>query len=139
MPNSSGFARAYKILSWSSIVALIFVIILVLHKSPPPNVPYDKTASTRVEQKIAAADQAKAAGQPSQVQLNSTEVNSVIQDSIAAAQTGQNQVFIEWGLHYASVRRAQDGVGPLDVVGDAEARLSFPVDSEPIVEVASQP
>jgi len=89
MPNSSGFARAYKILSWSSIVALIFVVILVLHKSPPPNVPYDKTATTRVEQKIAAADQAKAAGQPSQVQLNSTEVNSVIQDSIAAGKQPQ--------------------------------------------------
>jgi len=84
MSNSSGFTLAYKILSWSSFVGLILVVILVLHRSPAPNVPYDKAASARVDQKFAAADQAKAAGQPSQVQLDRTEVNSVIQDNLAA-------------------------------------------------------
>lgn len=83
MPNSSGFKLAYRIFSWSSVVALVVTLMLVLRKSPPPNVPYDPTAAARVEQKFAAADQAKAAGQPSQVQLDSTELNSYLKDNLA--------------------------------------------------------
>jgi hypothetical protein len=83
MPNSSGFKLAYRILTWSSLAALILTILLVLRKSPPPNVPYDPNAAERVEQKFAAADQAKAAGQPSQVALNRTELNSYLKDNLA--------------------------------------------------------
>jgi hypothetical protein len=60
-------------------------VALVLRKSPPPNVANDPAAATRVEQKFAAADQAKAAGQPAQVQLDTTELNSYLQQNL---QTG---------------------------------------------------
>ena len=56
--------------------------MLVLRKSPPPDVPYDPNAASRVEQKFAAADQAKAAGQPAQVQLDRTELNSYLQQNL---------------------------------------------------------
>jgi hypothetical protein len=82
MPNSSAFKLAYRILSWSSLAALILTLVLVLRKSPPPNVPYDPNAAARVEQKFAAADQAKAAGQPSQVALDRTELNSYLKDNL---------------------------------------------------------
>jgi hypothetical protein len=83
MPNSSGFKLAYRILSWSSLAALILTLVLVLRKSAPPDVPYDAKASARAEQKFAAADQAKAAGQPSQVALDRTELNSYLKDNLA--------------------------------------------------------
>jgi hypothetical protein len=83
MPNSSGFKLAYRILSWSSLAALILTLVLVLRKSTPPDVPYDAKASARAEQKFAAADQAKAAGQPSQVALDRTELNSYLKDNLA--------------------------------------------------------
>jgi hypothetical protein len=83
MPNSSGFKLAYQILSWSSLAALILTLVLVLRKSAPPDVPYDAKASARAEQKFAAADQAKAAGQPSQVALDRTELNSYLKDNLA--------------------------------------------------------
>ena len=70
--------KIYRIFNWASLAALILVIILVLRKSPPPAVPYDPAAAKRVEQKFAAADQAKAAGQPAQVQMNGTELNSYL-------------------------------------------------------------
>jgi hypothetical protein len=82
MPTLPGFKLAYRILSWSSLAALILTLVLVLRKSAPPDVSYDAKASARAEQKFAAADQAKAAGQPSQVALDRTEVNSYLKDTL---------------------------------------------------------
>lgn len=72
----------YRVLSWLSLVGLALVLILVLRKSPTPNVPYDPTAAARVQQKFAAADQAKAAGQPAQVQMDRTELNSYLAQNL---------------------------------------------------------
>jgi hypothetical protein len=54
----------------------------VLHKSPAPNIPYDPNAAGRAEQKFAAADQAKAAGQPGQVALDRSELNSYLAQNL---------------------------------------------------------
>jgi hypothetical protein len=74
--------KLYKILSWSSLAALILTIVLVLHKSPAPNIPVDPGAAARAEQKFAAADEAKAAGQPGKVALDSSELNSYLAQSL---------------------------------------------------------
>jgi len=72
--------KLYRILAWASVVGLVVTIMLVLRKSPAPDVPYDAAAAARVEQKFAAADQAKAAGQQGkvEVQLDRTELNSYL-------------------------------------------------------------
>jgi len=85
MANMSPFKIAYRILTWTSLAGLILILVLVLWKSPPPNVPYDPKAATRVEEKFAAADQAKAEGQPAQVQLDRTELNSYLQQNLELA------------------------------------------------------
>jgi hypothetical protein len=85
MPNASQFKTLYRILTWSTLAGLALVLILVLRKSPPPDVPYDPNAATRVEQKFAAADQAKAGGQPGQVQLDRAELNSYLQENLELA------------------------------------------------------
>src|SRR5271156_2571851 len=72
----------YKILSWSSLAGLILTIVLVLHKSPAPNIPFDPTAAERAEQKFAAADQAKASGQPGSVALDRSELNSYLAQNL---------------------------------------------------------
>src|SRR5271155_68588 len=72
----------YRILSWSSLAALILTIVLVLHKSPAPNIPFDAGAAGRAEQKFAAADQAKAAGQAGSVALDRSELNSYLAQSL---------------------------------------------------------
>ena len=72
----------YKILSWSSLAGLILTIVLVLHKSPAPNIPYDPNAAERAEQKFAAADQAKAAGQAGSVALDRSELNSYLAQNL---------------------------------------------------------
>jgi hypothetical protein len=85
MPNTSPFKILYKILTWTSLAGLIFILALVLMKAPPPDIPNDPKAAARVEEKFAAADQAKASGQPAQVQLDRTELNSYVQQSLELA------------------------------------------------------
>lgn len=82
MANAKLVGTIYKILSWSSFVALILTIVLVLHKSPAPNIPYDPNAASRAEQKFAAADQAKASGQAGQVALDRSELNSYLAQNL---------------------------------------------------------
>lgn len=82
MPDSSPLRTGYKVLRWGLLIALGLIIGLALRKSPPPNVAYDPQATARVEQKLAAADQATATGQPAQVQLDPTELNSYLQQNL---------------------------------------------------------
>jgi hypothetical protein len=74
--------KAYRILSWASLVGLVLVIVLVLRKGPGPDVPTDPAAAARAEKKFEAADQAKAAGQPAQVALDRTELNSYLAQNL---------------------------------------------------------
>jgi len=83
--NSSGIKITYRVLSLCSLVALLLILVLVFRKSPAPDVPYDPHASARVEQKLAAADRAKATGEPSQVAIDRTELNSYLQDNLGVA------------------------------------------------------
>ncbi len=69
MPDLAAARKILRISNWLSLAGLVVVIILVLHKSPAPTITYDPAAAKRVEQKFAAANQAKAAGQPAQVQM----------------------------------------------------------------------
>lgn len=85
MAERNIYKTLFQILSACCLVALGFGLALILRKSPPPNVQNDPGAATRAEQKFAAADEAKAAGQPAQVQLDRTELNSYLQQNL---QTG---------------------------------------------------
>jgi hypothetical protein len=82
MTNLDALKTAYRILSWVSLAGLALVIILVLRKSPEPQMLVDPEAAARVEKKFAAADQAKAAGQPAQVQMDRTELNSFLAQNL---------------------------------------------------------
>lgn len=93
MPAAPLFKTIYRILSWTSLVGLILVIVLVFWKSPTPNLPFDPNAAARAEKKFEAADQAKAAGQPGQVALDRTELNSYLTQTlqpVLQAGTGAN-------------------------------------------------
>jgi hypothetical protein len=82
MPDPGIYKKVYQFLKWSSLAVLVLALILVLRKSPAPNIPYDANAAARAEQKFQAADQAKAAGQPSQVQLDRSELNSYLAQNL---------------------------------------------------------
>jgi hypothetical protein len=79
------FKTIYKVLSWTSLVGLVLVVVLVFWKSPTPSVPFDRNAAASAEKKFEAADQAKAAGQPAQVALDRTELNSYLAQNLQVA------------------------------------------------------
>jgi hypothetical protein len=82
MADAAVFTKLYRTLTWLSFIGILLVLVLVLRKSPAPNVPYDPNAVARVQQKFADADQAKAAGQQPQVALDRTELNSYLQQNL---------------------------------------------------------
>jgi hypothetical protein len=85
MADATVIRKLYQVFTRISFAGLIVVILLVLHKSPAPNVATDPAAAKRVEQKFAAADQAKAAGQPAEVQMDRTELNSYLAQNLQLA------------------------------------------------------
>lgn len=82
MADTKLLKTVYQILTWSSFVGLIVVIILVLRTSPAPQIPTDPNAAASAEKKFEAADRAKAAGQPSEVALDRTELNSYLAQNL---------------------------------------------------------
>jgi hypothetical protein len=90
MADAGRSKTVYRIIYWAALVAVGLALGLALRKSPPPSVTYDPAAPARVEQKFAAADQAKAAGQPAAVQLDSTELNSYLQQNLQIAGSPAN-------------------------------------------------
>jgi hypothetical protein len=75
------FKKLYRAFTWVTLAGFILSVILVLHARPHPQA-YDPRAAAHVEEKFAAADQAKASGQPAQVQLNGSELNSYLTQNL---------------------------------------------------------
>lgn len=90
MANSSALRIVYRVVSWGTLGALVLTLVLALRKSPPPEVAYDPTAAARVQQKFAAADQAKTAGAPRQVDLDAIELNSYLHDNLPLEGSSQS-------------------------------------------------
>ncbi|HTU33954.1 MAG TPA: hypothetical protein VMF66_09145 [Candidatus Acidoferrum sp.] len=82
MADSSPLKIAYQILRWSTLAALVISVVLILRRSPAPNVGYDPTATARAEQELNSADQSQAASTPTQVHLDSIELNSYLHDNL---------------------------------------------------------
>jgi len=82
MAEMSVWKKINLIVTLVSIALLAYVVVLILHKAPPPDIVYDSQAAARAEQKFQAADQAKAAGRSSQVQLDPTELNSYLHQNL---------------------------------------------------------
>ncbi|MGH9716034.1 MAG: hypothetical protein ACRD4R_04800 [Candidatus Acidiferrales bacterium] len=85
MPKATAFAVVRKLFSFVVLAALILTLVLILKKSPAPNVVTSPAAAAVAEQKLDAADQASASGQPAEVQLDSTELNSYLAQNLQLA------------------------------------------------------
>jgi len=82
MADAALFKKLYRIFSWVTLASLLLTIGLVLRTSPPPKIPNDPKAAARAEQKFEAADATRASGLPAQVQLDRTELNSYLAQTL---------------------------------------------------------
>jgi hypothetical protein len=69
--------------NYATLALLIIVILLILHKSRPPQVNADPQAAQRAESKIETSESAAASGQPEPLHLDSSEVNSFLHQNLA--------------------------------------------------------
>jgi len=77
-PKTSVLRWAFRIFRWTTYLAAVVTLILVLHKSPPPQVEATPQAAARAEEKFAQVEQSVAKGQPGTVRLDETELNSYL-------------------------------------------------------------
>ncbi|MFI5092970.1 MAG: hypothetical protein ACHQIK_05965, partial [Candidatus Acidiferrales bacterium] len=77
-PKASVLRWAFRIFRWSTYLAALITLILLLHKSPPPLVEATPQAAARAEEKFAQVEQSVAQGQQATVRLDETELNSYL-------------------------------------------------------------
>lgn len=85
MAAATTFSIIRKIFSWFVLTVLVLTLVLILKKSPAPDVANSPAAAAAAQQKLDAADRAASSGEPAQVQLNSTELNSYLAENLQLA------------------------------------------------------
>src|SRR5271155_86907 len=58
-------------------------------------------------------------------------------DRVQASLAREHQIFVERGLESSRVGNAKNGIGRLDVVGDAEARFCLTSSRQPVIQIAA--
>jgi len=69
---------AFRFLRWSTYLAALLSIALLLHKSPPPPVMTTAQAAASAEQKVSQVEQSVSQGQSATLRLDQTELNSYL-------------------------------------------------------------
>lgn len=77
-PKVSLFRLVFRILRWSTYVATLITLILLLHKTPPPAVASTPQAAASAEEKVSQVQQSVLQGQPATLRLDETELNSYL-------------------------------------------------------------
>jgi hypothetical protein len=77
-PKVSVARWVFRILRWSTYLATLIALILLLHKTPPPDVVSTPEAAASAEQKVSEVQQSVSQGQPATLRLDETELNSYL-------------------------------------------------------------
>jgi hypothetical protein len=79
----SAWVWALRCLRWSTYLAALITLILLLHKTPPPPVEVSPQAAARAEQKVEQVQQSVAQGQQATLRLDEPELNSYLASHLA--------------------------------------------------------
>lgn len=77
----------FRFLRWSTYLAALITIILLLRKSPAPAVETTPQAAASAEQKVTQVQESVAQGQPATLRLDQTELNSYLANHLDLAPT----------------------------------------------------
>ena len=81
----SALRWAFRFLRWSTYLAALIAIILILRKSPAPAVMATPEAAASAEQKIIQVQQSVSEGRPATLRLDQSEVNSYLANHLDLA------------------------------------------------------
>jgi hypothetical protein len=76
----------FRCLRWSTYLAALITVILVLHKSPPPQVQSSPQAAARAEEKLEQVEHSVSEGRPATLRLDESELNSYLASHLDLAQ-----------------------------------------------------
>ena len=77
-PKTSVLRWIFRIFRWSTYLAALITLILLLHRAPAPLVVTTPQAAASAEEKFAQVEQTVAQGQPATVRLDESELNSYL-------------------------------------------------------------
>jgi hypothetical protein len=77
-PKVSVVRWVFRFLRWSTYLATLVTLILLLHKTTPPPVVSTPQAAASAEQKVSQVEQTVSQGQPATLRLDETELNSYL-------------------------------------------------------------
>lgn len=84
-PRPSVFRWVLRIVRWSTYLAALVTLVLLLHKTSPPAVVSTPQAAAAAEQKLSEVQQSVAQGQPATLRLDETELNSYLANHLDLA------------------------------------------------------
>jgi hypothetical protein len=73
---------AFRLLRWSTYLAALITLILLLHKNSPPSVRSSPQAAASAEQKLQEVEQSVSEGQKATLRLDESELNSYLQSHL---------------------------------------------------------
>ena len=74
--------QIYRISTWVGLVILVVAILMILRKSPAPQIPANPQAGKRVEEKLSAVETAAVTGQSQSLRLDQDEVNAFLSSNL---------------------------------------------------------
>jgi hypothetical protein len=77
-PKTIPWRMIFRVVRWTTYISAAITIAMVLHKAPAPSVETNPQAAARVEQKFEQVQQAVSAGQPAEMRMDQTELNSYL-------------------------------------------------------------
>lgn len=80
----SAWVWAFRCLRWSTYLAALITLAMVLHKASPPPVQVSPQAAARAEQKVSEVAESASRGEPATLRLNESELNSYLASHLVA-------------------------------------------------------
>src|SRR6516165_12462590 len=78
---------AFRCLRWSTYLAVLVTLILLLHKKDPPRVQVSAQAAASAEEKVEQVQQSLAQGEKPTLRLDEAELNSYLASHLNLAQS----------------------------------------------------
>jgi hypothetical protein len=82
---ASAWVWAFRYLRWSTYLAALITLMLILHKATPPAVQVSPQAAARAEQKVSEVEQSVSRGEPATLRLDEAELNSYLASHLSSA------------------------------------------------------
>jgi hypothetical protein len=141
-PKTVPWRMIFRVIRWATYVSAAITIAMVLHKAPPPVIETSPQAAARVEQKFEQVQQAVSAGQPAEMRMDQTELNSYLLshlDIAANPDSPQAQAAAQTATPNTVQAAPPSGAAPSAASGSGlDAQVPAGTSAEQIEQVRSQ-